>query len=436
MFMNDLVSFLGLKLDGGIYISPEMDKLFVLMYADDVSGLADTAVRLQRLINTIDEFCNKVKMEINLDKSKIMVFRNGGPLRQYENWTYKGERVEVVPFYKYLGAYFTPKLSWTMTKDTLANQANKALASIYKCQKQFGYFNPKQAFKIFDAMIVPILCYSAEIWGYQYSECIERVQVKYCKRLCGLNRTVSNFFALSECGRLPLSVIYTFKCISYWVRLLQMAPNRYPRQMYLVLRNQDSSGRTNWASHVKRLLYENGFGYVWLANEIGDAKTFLLSFKTRIKDCALQKLQAQVNDSPKSLYYSQFKTMLNVERYLYLELPYLFKKTLSNFRCSGHKLMVEKGRHLNINREYRYCNYCLSMRQVYVVEDEYHMFMLCPLYNALRRELFATQWLSQIETVYLFTMIMSDENDNHIYAVAHYLVKCEKLREDFMRSQA
>ena len=85
-----------------------------------------------------------------------MVFRNGGPLRQYEHWTYKGDRVDVVSFYKYLGAYFTPKLSWTMTKETLAKQATKALACIYACQKHFGYFTPQQAFKLFDAMILPI----------------------------------------------------------------------------------------------------------------------------------------------------------------------------------------------------------------------------------------------------------------------------------------
>lgn len=122
-----------------------------------------------------------------------MVFRNGGPLRQYEHWTYKGDRVDVVSFYKYLGAYFTPKLSWTMTKETLAKQATKALACIYTCQKHFGYFTPQQAFKLFDAMILPILCYSAEVWGFQYAENIERVHFRYCKRVCGLNKSVSNF---------------------------------------------------------------------------------------------------------------------------------------------------------------------------------------------------------------------------------------------------
>jgi hypothetical protein len=51
-------------------------------------------------------------MKINLDKTKIIVFRNGGIVKQTEKWTYCGDTIDIVPFYKYLGVYFTPKLLW------------------------------------------------------------------------------------------------------------------------------------------------------------------------------------------------------------------------------------------------------------------------------------------------------------------------------------
>ena len=44
-----------------------------------------------------------IGMEINLDKTKIIVFRNGGPLRAVEKWYFNGVQVDVVSFYKYLG---------------------------------------------------------------------------------------------------------------------------------------------------------------------------------------------------------------------------------------------------------------------------------------------------------------------------------------------
>ena len=83
--------------------------------------------------------------------------------------------------------------------------------------------------------------------------------------------------------------------------------------MYMLLQNLDSSGQTNWATHVKRVLYENGFGYICLANEVGNAKMFMFLFKNRLKDCALQKLQAQMDSSPKAKYYREYKTLLRQE---------------------------------------------------------------------------------------------------------------------------
>ena len=54
------------------------------MFADDVSCFSDTVIRLQRLIDLIEKFCKSVGMKLNLNKTKIMVFRNGGIVNQTE----------------------------------------------------------------------------------------------------------------------------------------------------------------------------------------------------------------------------------------------------------------------------------------------------------------------------------------------------------------
>ena len=150
------------------YINNDSDDIHALMFADDVSSMADTVLNLQRQINYID-FCKDTGMNLNLDKSKIIVFRNGGPLLTYERWKFRGNIVEVVPYYTYLGALFTSTLSWNKTKETLSQQASKAVVNILKYQKQFGYFFANEALKLFDSIGVPILCYSADVWGYQYT---------------------------------------------------------------------------------------------------------------------------------------------------------------------------------------------------------------------------------------------------------------------------
>ena len=87
------------KYGAGIHIHNDYDDLHALMFADHVSSVADTVLNLQRQINDIDDFCKDTGMNFNIDKSKIIVFRNGGPLRTYERWTFRGNIVEVVPYY-------------------------------------------------------------------------------------------------------------------------------------------------------------------------------------------------------------------------------------------------------------------------------------------------------------------------------------------------
>ena len=44
-----------------------------------------------------------------------------------------------------------------------------------------------------------------------------------------------------------------------------------------------------WVYHVKRLLYVNRFGYVWMYGEVGDERRFLHVFKEHLKYCFYQR---------------------------------------------------------------------------------------------------------------------------------------------------
>ena len=206
LFINDLVSYLKSECDRGIFISDQIEDIIALMFADDVASFSDTVIRLQRQINCIQQFCESAGMSLNLLKTKTIVFRSGGMLKQMEKWYYKGEIIDTVPFYKYLGVYFTPKLVWSETKEVLAHQASKVVCRILQYQRHFRIFSPNDIFKLFDSIVRPILCYGSEIWGYEYSKPIEKIHSQFCKKYTGLHQNTADFFALSECGRHPLAV--------------------------------------------------------------------------------------------------------------------------------------------------------------------------------------------------------------------------------------
>ena len=50
-------------------------------------------------------------------------------------------------------------------------------------------------------------------------------------------------------------------------------------------------------------------------------------------------------------------------------------------RCSSHKLMIEKGRYINLERNQRVCSVC----NLNDIEDEFYFILRCPTYNNVRK---------------------------------------------------
>ena len=397
IFINDLINYVNQSSGRGIFVSNAIRELNCLLFADDVSSFSDTIIQLQRQIDYISEFSRSVGLNINAGKTKIVVFRNGGIIKQSKKWFCNNKEIEIVPVYKYLGLYLTSNLSWNTTIDMLSRQAFKAIGIMCRIRRNFGFLEPVDMFKIFDSAVKPILCYGSQIWGYKYIDKIERVHIKYCKIVGNLAHKTCDAMALGECGRLPISLTYMKLCMKYWLTLLRMDTNRYPKQCYEMLRRLDTTGRHTWATNIKDLLFRYGFGYAWVAQEVGNENIFLSLFCQRVKDIFTQKWFSDIDSTPKAHHYKYFKSNLAPEYYLSLDISYVYKKMLSNFRCSNHDLMIEKGRHLGIDRQLRICPLCKQKKKkkknLNIIEDEFHFFFECMEYENLGLHYCNENWL-------------------------------------------
>jgi hypothetical protein len=235
LFINQLANHVAEKGKHGVQLLPGLIELFILLFADDIALLATTPFGLQNQLKCLKECCDRLKLNVNKDKTKIMVFRKGGYLSKHEKWHYDGIELEVVNKYCYLGFMFTTTLSQKLGTDHLVAKGKRAVFHLCKSFQKCKEMTKETFFTIFDAKIQSMLLYSSEIWGLHRLDSIERAHLMACKRYLGVPTRTPNKMVYGELGRFPLFVTSYVRCIKYWFRLLQMEQIRLPSQAYRML---------------------------------------------------------------------------------------------------------------------------------------------------------------------------------------------------------
>ena len=203
-------------------------------------------------------------LKVNDEKSKTMVFRNGGKLRSYEKWFYNGKWLETCTYFTYLGVDFSCVLSWSRNIKTRAAKGLRALGCTQAMLYRFPNIHNKIVWKVFDTKIKPILHYGAEIWGYTEAIEIERVQNKLCKRILKINTKVPSITLRGELGRLPLKTNRLMQIINYWLRVIRMNEQRITKDAYKLQLRWVEQIKRRWLSDVRDILCNHRCNTVYL----------------------------------------------------------------------------------------------------------------------------------------------------------------------------
>lgn len=204
LFLNDLHDVLG----GGLHV--DEINLRVLLYADDIVILADNPNTLQAMIENLEKYCLEWNMSINMDKSKILVFRRGGRLGRNEKWFLNGLPVQTVESYVYLGVKFTSKMSFTKHIEERSNKAKTSMYGSWEKLLRDESIDINLKFSIFKAVMRGIQCYSSQVFGYKYEDQINKLQVHFIKLILRLPEKTPTYALFLETDETPSSM-YTLK---------------------------------------------------------------------------------------------------------------------------------------------------------------------------------------------------------------------------------
>jgi hypothetical protein len=173
-------------------------KLFTILYADETVLLAESAEELQSELNYFYEYCEKWNLKVNINKSKVMVFSKGRlPINL--NFNMNNMKLEIVSEFIYLGTMFQKTGSFKKNKINLAEKASKAMYDILN-KGRVHNLSVSCQLDLFDKIIIPMLTYGSEIWGYENIDTLEKLHVKFCKLLLNLKTSTPNFMLYGECN--------------------------------------------------------------------------------------------------------------------------------------------------------------------------------------------------------------------------------------------
>lgn len=79
--------------------------LHYIVYADDTVILSETEEAMQRSLNIFQLYCEKWKLEVNLNKTKVMIFRKRKSKKKCK-FLLLNKELEIVEKQSYLGVIF------------------------------------------------------------------------------------------------------------------------------------------------------------------------------------------------------------------------------------------------------------------------------------------------------------------------------------------
>ena len=230
----------------------EQLSIYLFLFADDAVLFSDSPQGLQSSIDNFFLYCEKWKLEVNVEKTKTMIFKKGGQLNCNIQFYYNGSQLETVRQFNYLGLVLSSSGSYKLTTQTLIGKALKAMGHLFSITR--GKEIPiKLMLELFDTYVTSILHYSCEFWGYYRAEEVERVHRKFLKSLLGVKSSTCNSAVYGELGRFPLHIVRKLRMIKYFFKLHSEGTNNSILKAMMTSMRKDlekNANCNNWAAKV------------------------------------------------------------------------------------------------------------------------------------------------------------------------------------------
>jgi hypothetical protein len=366
--------------------------IWLLLFANNLVLTLKSEVGLQQQLDTLQQFCVDRGLIVNVEKTKAMVFNSVDPCQEF---VFKGDAIESVQTFKYLGILLetTPNLDSAM--EHLSAASRHSLFALNRHCAELCIMDVKLHCDLFNTLVHSTTSYACEIWvDSRKIEAIEVVYRGFLKSLLGVRKTTNTSIILVEFGKFPFEHFAWGQALLYYNRVSTITKNRILGKAWEAQLIMLGAGKKCWVGSVKKWLFKNQpqemAGYllpIQLSLEttpLGFPHTMLSVKKVNhnMRLVFMEKLFTNCEIGTNVLTrYLHFKGMsYESESYLCDISCVQLWKALARFRCGNSQLEVMLGAWKGLPYVERLCRgYDLGK-----VEDEEHLFLVCPSTQKVR----------------------------------------------------
>lgn len=233
--------------------------------------------------------------------------------------------------------------------------------------------------KLFDTMILPIVTYGSEVWGFENVKIIEKLHVQFCKKIMRLRNSTPNYMVYGELGRYPIEIEINVKMVCFWNKLIS-SQDKLSYCLYQLMFNmhKNNSYTFPWLESIRDVFNKTGLGYIWNSQDVVPNDWLKSIVKQSLCDQFVQSWSSSLQNSSKGQFYRMFKRDFICEDY-FLKLNTSSVFWICKLRTSNMNFPVETGRWSGLNRNERKCPLCTSG-----VGDEMHYLFQCDFFSTYR----------------------------------------------------
>ena len=205
-----------------------------LLYADDLVCIANNEDDLQFLINIVNSWCTKWRLDCNLTKTSIIHVRKTNTASSKYIFKLGQNIIEYCKTYKYLGITINEHLNFEQISQKQPDPASRALSAILsKMIKKNNGFSLKIYELLYKSCVTSICDYGQEVFGFHQHPATDKLHAKALRFYLGTGKTAPLCGLRSELSwPEPRSRTQT-RMFRYFLHLRDLPDNRILKKIFL-----------------------------------------------------------------------------------------------------------------------------------------------------------------------------------------------------------